>query len=81
MVAVTKVDRDDADPTRARQQLTEQELVPEEWGGDTIVVDVAARSTGQGVDDILDALLLVSDAQLAEVLVADPKKPAVAAGA
>ncbi len=78
VVAVTKVDREDADPTRARQQLTEQELVPEEWGGETIVVDVAAP-TGQGVDDLLDALLLVSDAQLAEELVANPKKPAVAA--
>ena len=37
VVAVTKIDREDADPTRVRQQLTEQELVPEEWGGDTIV--------------------------------------------
>jgi translation initiation factor IF-2 len=78
VVAVTKVDREDADPTRARQQLTEQELVPEEWGGDTIMVDVAAP-TGQGVDDLLDALLLVSDAQLGDELVANPKKPAVAA--
>ena len=42
VVAVTKVDREDADPTRVRQQLAEHELVPEEWGGDTIVVDVAA---------------------------------------
>ena len=41
VVAVTKVDREDADPTRVRQQLVERELVPEEWGGDTIVVDVA----------------------------------------
>ena len=41
VVAITKVDRDDADPTRVRQQLVERELVPEPWGGDTIVVDVA----------------------------------------
>jgi translation initiation factor IF-2 len=75
VVAVTKVDREDADPTRVRQQLTEQELVPEEWGGDTIMIDVAAPSD-TGVDDLLDALLLVSDAQIAEDLVANPKRPA-----
>jgi translation initiation factor IF-2 len=78
VVAVTKVDREDADPTRVRQQLTEQELVPEEWGGDTIVVDVSAP-TGVGVDDLLDSVLLVADAEIAEDLVADPKRPAVAA--
>src|SRR4029078_9104405 len=48
-VAVTKTDREDADPTRVRQQLTEQELVPEEWGGDTIVVDVAAPTAHDGL--------------------------------
>src|SRR5207244_14285 len=49
IVAVTKVDRDDADSTRVRQQLVERELVPEAWGGDTIVVDVAPPA-GIGVD-------------------------------
>ena len=78
VVAVTKVDREDADPTRVRQQLTEQELVPEEWGGDTIVLDVAAP-TGQGVEELLDALLLIADAEIAEDLVANPKRPARAA--
>src|SRR5205085_10779195 len=78
VVAVTKVDREDADPTRVRQQLTENDLVPEEWGGNTIVLDVAAP-TGQGVDDLLDAILLVADASFEEGLVANPKKPAVAA--
>lgn len=78
VVAVTKVDREDADPARVRTQLTEQELVPEEWGGDTIVVDVAAP-TGQGVEELLDAILLVADASFDEGLVANPKKPAVAA--
>ncbi|GIU87316.1 MAG: hypothetical protein KatS3mg009_1831 [Acidimicrobiia bacterium] len=77
VVAVTKVDRDDADPTRVRQQLVEQELVPEEWGGATIVVDVAAPA-GRGVDELLDAVLLVADAEIADELVANPKKPAVA---
>jgi len=77
VVAVTKADREDADPTRVRQQLTEHELVPEEWGGDTIVLDVAAP-VGQGIDELLDALLLVADAQIAEDLVANPKRPAKA---
>jgi translation initiation factor IF-2 len=78
VVAVTKIDRENADPTRVRQQLTENELVPEEWGGDTIVVDVSAP-TGQGVDQLLDSLLTVADILLADELVANPKKPAVAA--
>ncbi|HWS44656.1 MAG TPA: translation initiation factor IF-2, partial [Acidimicrobiia bacterium] len=77
VVAVTKVDREDADPTRVRQQLTEQELVPEEWGGTTIVRDVAAP-TGQGVDELLEAVLLVADVEIAEDLVANPKKLAKA---
>ncbi|MCU1430438.1 MAG: bacterial translation initiation factor 2 (bIF-2) [Actinomycetia bacterium] len=77
IVAVTKVDREDADTTRVRQQLTEHELVPEEWGGDTIVVDTAAPA-GIGVDDLLDSILLVADAQLAEDLRANPKRPAIA---
>jgi translation initiation factor IF-2 len=72
VVAVTKTDREDADPTRVRQQLVEQELVPEPWGGDTIVVDVAAP-TGAGVDELLDSLLLVSEL---EELAANPKAAA-----
>ena len=78
VVAVTKSDREDADPTRVRQQLTEHELVPEEWGGDTIVLDVAAPAH-IGVDELLDAVLLVADAELADELVANPDRPAVAA--
>ncbi len=78
VVAVTKIDRDNADPTRVRQQLTENELVPEEWGGDTIVVDVSAP-TGEGVDKLLDSLIDVADVLLSEELVANPQKPAVAA--
>ena len=77
VVAVTKADREDADTTRVRQQLTEQELVPEEWGGTTIVMDVAAP-INVGVDELLDSLLLVADAEIAEDLVANPKKPAKA---
>ncbi len=71
VVAVTKTDRDDADPTRVRQQLVEQELVPEEWGGDTVVVDVSAK-TGAGIDNLLEAVLLVGEV---EELTANPKAP------
>ena len=42
IVAINKIDRGNANPDRVRQQLTEQELVPEEWGGDTIMVEVSA---------------------------------------
>ncbi len=78
IAAVTKSDREDADPTRVRQQLAEQGLVPEEWGGDTMVVDVAAP-VGLGVDDLLGAITLVADAEIADDLVANPKRPARAA--
>jgi len=72
VVAVTKADRDDADPQRVRQQLAEHELVPEEWGGDTIVNDVSGV-TGDGIDQLLDSLLLVAEV---EDLKADPTVPA-----
>ena len=78
IAAVTKSDREDADPTRVRQQLAEQGLVPEAWGGDTIVVDVAAP-IGLGVDDLLNAILLVADVEIADELVANPKRLARAA--
>jgi translation initiation factor IF-2 len=72
IVAMTKVDREDADTQRVRQQLVEQGLVPEEWGGETIVVEVAAPA-GLGVVDLLEAILLVADV---EELMANPKAPA-----
>src|SRR5581483_280203 len=72
IVAITKVDREDADTQRVRQQLVEQQLVPEEWGGETIVVETAAP-VGTGVDDLLEAILLVADV---EELTANPKAPA-----
>jgi translation initiation factor IF-2 len=78
IAAVTKSDREDADPTRVRQQLAEQGLVPEEWGGTTMVIDVAAP-IGLGVDELLNAILLVADVEIAEELVANPKRLARAA--
>ena len=74
VVAITKIDRDNADPTRVRQQLVEQELVPEEWGGTTIVNEVSAPE-GLGVDELLDSILLVADLE-DPPLAANPKAPA-----
>ena len=60
IVAINKMDKPDANPERIKQQLTEYELVPEEWGGDTICVPVSAK-TGMGLDNLLEMILLVAD--------------------
>ncbi|RJX30475.1 MAG: translation initiation factor IF-2 [Desulfarculus sp.] len=72
VVAVNKIDKPGADPERVRRGLGDQGLVPEAWGGDTIVVDVSAK-TGQGVDQLLEMLELQSDVL---ELKANPTKPA-----
>jgi translation initiation factor IF-2 len=74
IVAITKVDKGDSDPQRTRQQLVERELVPEEWGGDTLVVEVSGTE-GTGIPELLDAILLVADVQ-DPPLMANPKAPA-----
>jgi translation initiation factor IF-2 len=60
IVALNKMDRKQANPEQAKQQLADLELVPDEWDGDTIVVPVSAK-TGDGLDDLLEAILLVAD--------------------
>src|SRR5207248_2936466 len=60
VVAINKVDRENADVNRVKQQLTEHELVPEDWGGETITVEVSALQN-QGVDDLLEQLLVVAE--------------------
>ena len=62
VVAVNKIDKPEADPTRVRQQLTELEVVPEEWGGNYPFVDISAKA-GTNIEDLLDVLLLVADIQ------------------
>ncbi|MDO4355023.1 MAG: translation initiation factor IF-2 [Clostridia bacterium] len=62
MVAINKIDKVGANVERIRQQLTEYELVAEEWGGDTIMVPVSAH-TGEGIDQLLDMILLVAEVQ------------------
>jgi translation initiation factor IF-2 len=60
VVAINKVDREDADPNRVMQQLSEEGLVPEAWGGDTIMVQVSALQN-LGIDDLLEQVLLVAE--------------------
>jgi translation initiation factor IF-2 len=63
VVAVNKVDKEDANPAKVRQQLTEYGLVAEEYGGETLFIDVSAR-TGQGLETLLEAVALTADAAL-----------------
>jgi translation initiation factor IF-2 len=63
VVAVNKTDKEGANPAKIRQQLTEFNLVAEEYGGDVMFVDVSAL-TGKGIKDLLDAVLLTADAAL-----------------
>ena len=60
IVAVNKMDKDGADPEKVMRQLAEHEVVPEEWGGDTIFVQVSAH-TGQGLDELLEMLALQTE--------------------
>ncbi len=73
VVAVNKVDKEGADPQRVRAQLTEYGLVAEEFGGQTIFVDVSAKM-GMGIDSLLEAIVLTADAELD--LRANPDMPA-----
>ena len=63
VVAVNKVDKPEADPARVRQQLSDHGLLPEEWGGDTVFVDVSAKQ-GTNLDSLVEMILLTSDVQL-----------------
>jgi translation initiation factor IF-2 len=63
VVAVNKIDKEDANPAKIRQQLTEYQLVAEEYGGETMFVDVSAKQ-GMGIDTLLEAILLTADAAL-----------------
>ncbi len=72
VIAVNKVDKEGADPARVRTELAGQGLSPEEWGGETIYCDVSAK-TKQGLDSLLDMILLVAEV---EELKANPNAPA-----
>src|ERR1700726_538887 len=60
VVAVNKIDKTDADPDRVRTELSKHDVIPEEWGGQTIFVNVSAR-TGAGIDVLLDSILLQAE--------------------
>ena len=62
IVAMNKMDKYEINPDRVKQELMQYELVPEEWGGDTMLVPVSAK-TGMGIDDLLDAVNLVAEMQ------------------
>ncbi|MFQ9178204.1 MAG: translation initiation factor IF-2, partial [Christensenellaceae bacterium] len=62
IVAINKIDKEGASPERIKQELTEYGLIAEDWGGDTVMVPVSAK-TGQGLDNILEMILLVADMQ------------------
>ena len=77
VVAVNKVDKEDANPAKVRQQLTEYNLIAEEYGGDTIFVDVSAKG-GKGIKELIDAILLTADAAIDLRAVADDDARGVA---
>ncbi len=72
IVAINKIDKPGANPDKVKQELTQYELIPEEWGGSTIMVPVSAKK-GEGIDDLLENVLLVADVL---ELKADPKRQA-----
>jgi len=72
VVAINKMDKEQAQPDRVKQELMEHNLVPEEWGGDTIMVPVSALS-GDNLDTLLEMILLVTEV---EDLYANPDRPA-----
>ena len=72
IVAINKMDKPGANPDKVKQELSNYELIPEEWGGSTIMVPVSAKM-GQGIDELLEMVLLTADVM---ELKADPKKQA-----
>ena len=60
IVAINKMDKPDANPDRIKEQLTAYELVPEEWGGETIICPISAK-TGQGIDELLEMVTLTAE--------------------
>ncbi len=72
LVAINKVDKPESNPDRIKQELTEQGLVPEDWGGDTTMVEVSALK-GDNLDELLEMILLVAEV---EELSANPNRPA-----
>ena len=62
IVAINKMDKPEANPDKIKQQLTEHDLIPEEWGGETIICPISAK-TGMGLDNLLEMVLLTAEVQ------------------
>jgi len=73
IVAVNKIDKPEADPDRVKQELAQDEVIPEDWGGDTMFVHVSAK-TGQGIDELLDSLLLQAEVLELTAVASGPAK-------
>ena len=73
IVAITKIDKPEGNPERVKQELMNENLVSEEWGGDTIVVGVSSKS-GEGIDELLEMILLVAEMK---ELKANPNRRAI----
>ncbi|MDK7979978.1 translation initiation factor IF-2, partial [Enterococcus faecalis] len=73
ILAVNKIDKPGANPDHVKQELSEHELIPEEWGGDTIFVNISAKFN-QNIDELLENILLIAEV---EDLKADPTQKAI----
>lgn len=71
LIAINKIDKPGADPNRIKQQLAEQDVLVEEWGGDTVVMNVSAK-TGEGVKELLDMIFLIADVEELKAEVNEP---------
>ncbi|MFM9912192.1 MAG: translation initiation factor IF-2 [Methylophilaceae bacterium] len=79
VVAITKVDKQGANAEKVKQELVTHEVVPEDWGGDTMIVEVSAK-TGQGIDSLLEAVLLQAEILELKAPVTSPAKGIVIEG-
>ncbi len=79
VVAITKVDKQGANAEKVKQELVSQEVVPEDWGGDTMMIEVSAK-TGQGIDELLEAVLLQAEVLELKAPVTSPAKGLVIEG-
>ena len=76
VVAVNKVDKEDADPDRVKTELSQHDIIPEDWGGDVMFVNLSAK-TGEGIDNLLDAILLQAEVLELKAVASGPAKGVV----
>jgi translation initiation factor IF-2 len=76
IIAVNKIDKENADPDRVKQELSKYDVIPESWGGDTIFINLSAL-TGEGVDDLLESILLQTEVLELKAVMTGPASGAV----